>query len=194
MKLFPVSASLLAMLLCLPCPAAERKHDAQWIWYDAGDPAHQAPAGKVWFRREVRATEPSTGAARVLCDDRFTLWVNGRKIGSGTAGKVSRFNLNGIVERGPNVIAVEAENLGGKAGLYIDGEVRSQGGQVIPFDTGSDWVASLTPPQGDSWLTPNFDAAAWKTVKVIGTHERSPWKDIVLKETYLDRFNSSVRW
>ena len=26
-------------------------------------------------------------------------------------------------------------------------------------------------------------------MKVIGPHERSPWKDIVLKETYLDRFN-----
>jgi putative membrane-bound dehydrogenase-like protein len=189
MKLFPVSASLLVVLLCLPCPAAERKHEAQWIWYDAGDPARHAPTGKVWFRREVRATEPSTGAARVLCDDRFTLWVNGRKVGSGTAGKVSRFNLNGIVERGPNVIAVEAENLGGKAGLYIDGEVRSQGGHEIPFDTGSDWVATLSRPKGDGWLGPNFDVAAWKTVKVIGPHERSPWKDIVLKETYLDRFN-----
>jgi putative membrane-bound dehydrogenase-like protein len=189
MRAFSVFGFVLAVLVCAPCRSADDKHDAQWIWYDAGDPAHSAPAGKVWFRREVRASEPSTGAARVLCDDRFTLWVNGRKVGKGTARKVSRFNLNGIVERGPNVIAVEAENLGGKAGLFIDGEVRGQGGDVVSFDTGPEWVATLSEPQGKDWMQPKFDTAAWKGVKVIGPHDRSPWKDIVLKETYLDRFN-----
>jgi putative membrane-bound dehydrogenase-like protein len=189
MKLVPLLASLLVVLVPLPSPGAEQKREPQWIWYDAGDPAQKAPAGKVWFRREVRATEPSTGAARVLCDDRFTLWVNGRKIGSGTAGKVYRFNLNGIVERGPNVVAVEAENLGGKAGLYIEGDVRSQGGHSIPFDTGAEWVATRTPPRGEGWRGPKFDTASWKPVKVIGPHDRSPWRQIVIKETYLDRFN-----
>jgi putative heme-binding domain-containing protein len=168
--------------------AAEKKHDARWIWYAAGDPAQNAPVGKVWFRREIRASEPSTGAVMVLCDDRFTLWVNGRKIGSGTAGKPYRFNLNGIVDRGPNVFGVEAENLGGKAGLYVDGQVRGQGGHGIPFDTGAEWVATTTDPHGSAWLTPGFDTSAWKPVKVIGRHEESPWKSVVLKETYLDRF------
>lgn len=189
MRAFFVSGFVLAVLLCSPCRSAEKKDEPQWIWYDAGDPAHSAPAGKVWFRREVRASEPSTGAARVLCDDRFILWVNGRKVGSGAAGKVYRFSLNGIVERGPNVIAVEAQNLGGKAGLYVDGEVRSQGGQVVSFDTGSEWVATLSQPRGEGWMQPMFDTSAWKGVKVIGPHDRSPWKNIVLKETYLDRFN-----
>jgi len=166
----------------------EKKHEALWIWYGAGNPAQSAPAGKVWFRREIRASEPSTGAVLVLCDDRFTLWVNGRKIGSGTAGKPYRFNLNGVVDRGPNVFAVETENLGGKAGLYVDGEIRGQGGHAVPFDTGSDWVATVAPPRGTNWLAPNYDTSAWKAVKVIGRHEDSPWKSVVLKETYLDRF------
>jgi hypothetical protein len=205
MKVCSVYGLVLAVLLCSPCLGAGKKHKAdkkrgnetknsaaknpaQWILYNAGDPAHSAPAGKVWFRREVRADEPSTGAVLILCDDRFTLWVNGRKIGSGTAGKAYRFNLNGIVDRGPNVVGVEAENLGGKAGLYIEGMVRGQGGQRVPFDSGAEWVATLSPPRGDGWLEPKFDSAAWKAVKVIGPHESSPWKAIVLKEGYLDRF------
>lgn len=188
MRILSVCAFVFVAFAPSPGPAAEKKHDASWIWYDAGNPAQNAPPGKVWFRREVRASEPSTGAALVLCDDRFTLWVNGRKIGAGTAGKAYRFNLNGIVDRGPNVFAVEAENLGGKAGLYVDGEVRGQGGHKTPFDTGAEWVATRTPPRGTGWLAPSFDTSGWKAVKVIGRHEDSPWKSIVLTETYLDRF------
>lgn len=189
MRICCFAGVMLAVLWCSPCPASDPTHDAQWIWYNAGDPARKAPTGKVWFRREVRASEPSTGAARVLCDDRFTLWVNGRKVGSGGAGKVSHFNLNGIVERGPNVIAIEAENLGGKAGLYIEGTIRGQGGHSLLFDTGPDWVATLSQPRGKGWLEPKFDTAGWTVVKVIGPHDRSPWKSITLKETYLDRFD-----
>jgi putative heme-binding domain-containing protein len=188
MRILSVCAFVLVAFASAVGFAAEKKHDARWIWYDAGNPAQSAPAGKVWFRREIRASEPSTGAVLVLCDDRFTLWVNGRKIGSGTAGKPYRFNLNGVVDRGPNVFAVEAENLEGKAGLYVDGEIRGQGGHPISFDTGSEWLATLTPPRGPAWLAPDFDASAWKAVRVIGRHEDSPWKSVVLKETYLDRF------
>jgi len=168
---------------------ADDRFDAQWIWYDTGHPEQSAPVGKVWFRFEVRAGEPSTGAARVLCDDHFILWVNGTRIGEGDAKQLYRFNLNNIVDRGPNVFCVEAENRGGKAGLFIDGEVRSQGGHKIPFDTGSGWLATTMPPVGTAWLQPKFDARGWKPVKVIGPHDKSPWKGIVLKETYLDRFD-----
>jgi len=181
-----------AALLCSVAPAwAQGKgtYDARWIWHNAGNPAESAPAGKVWFRRAVRAEEPSTGAARVLCDDHFVLWVNGQRIGEGGGDKLARFNLNGIVGRGMNIIAVEAENKSGKAGLFVDGEVRGQGGGVIPFDTGAEWVSTTTAPAGDDWINkPQFNAEGWQAVKVLGAHEESPWNSIVLKESYLDRY------
>ena len=99
--------SFVAILALCSTASAQNSIDAQWIWFDEGDPANQAPAGKVYFRREVRAFEPSTGIARVAADDRFTLWANGQKIGSGGGDAPSRFSLSGIVERGLNVIAVE---------------------------------------------------------------------------------------
>ncbi|HEV3300296.1 MAG TPA: hypothetical protein VG055_11670 [Planctomycetaceae bacterium] len=189
MKAVTVCGLFLAgFVACAPLSADDR-FDAQWIWYDAGHPEQSAAVGKVWFRRELRADEPSTGAARVLCDDHFVLWVNGIKVGEGDAKRLYRFNLNDIVDRGPNVFCVEAVNHGGKAGLFIDGEVRSQGGHKLPFDTGSAWVATTTAPQGTAWLQPKFDTRDWKPVKVIGPHEKSPWKEIVLKETYVDRFD-----
>lgn len=162
--------------------------DAKWIWFDAGDPGREAPSGKVWFRKEFRAEEPSTGIATVACDDEFALWVNGKKIGSGGGNKSFRFNLSGIVERGTNVFAVEAVNKGSKAGLLVDAEIRGQSGHKLPCDTSADWKATTTAPQGDTWLKPRFDEKGWKPVKVIGGHAESPWKEISFATGELDRF------
>ena len=62
---------------------AQTPFDAEWVWYNAGNPAEKAPEGKVWFRREVRSAQPSTGSARIICDDSFVLWVNGKRVGAG---------------------------------------------------------------------------------------------------------------
>ncbi|MEX1228757.1 MAG: HEAT repeat domain-containing protein [Planctomycetaceae bacterium] len=179
--------------LWLAQPAlAQRNFDAQWVWFDEGDPAESAAEGTVWFRREVRAAEPSTGAIYVVCDDAFELWVNGVNVGAGDERRPYRFNLNGIVERGLNVIAVAATNKSGKAGLFVEGEIRGQSGGEIPFDSGTQWQATLTKPEGDGWLKPQFGLEGWKPVKVLGPHADSPWNDIVLEESYLDRFDVPV--
>ncbi|GAB4149014.1 MAG: HEAT repeat domain-containing protein [Planctomycetaceae bacterium] len=167
---------------------AQVPYNAQWIWYDSGNPAVKADAGTVWFRHMVRSDSPSTGAVRVVADEDFVIWVNGRQVGKGTGNKLYRFNLNGIVGRGPNVIAVRATNTKGKAGLFVDGEIRTQGGRYIPFDSGSQWKATTKKPS-KNWLDAGYDVSAWKAVKVIGPHHNSPWKALALKESYLDNFS-----
>jgi len=189
MKQWLVAGLLLVTLMGTGKVQAQSPFNAQWIWFDEGNPARKAPEGKVWFRREIRSAQPSTGSARILCDDSFVLWVNGRRIGAGSGEKIHRFNLNGIVDRGMNVIAIEATNKSGKAGLYVDGDVRGQSGTSYPFDSGAEWFASRVAPEGNDWLKPNFNNTAWRPVKVIGPHEKSPWNSIVLKETYLDRYD-----
>lgn len=167
----------------------EKALEPQWIWLDAGDPLTEAPKGKVWFRKEVRGHGPSTGQIRVASDDAFELWVNGQKIGSGKAGKSYRFNLNGIVERGINVIAIEALNESGKAGLYVDGVIRDQGGSKIPFVSGADWKVTSDPVTGDAWKQPRFEENGWKAAKALATHANSPWKDVSVTDTAEDRFD-----
>ena len=167
---------------------AQQKVDAKWVWFDEGNPAETAPAGKVWFRNEYKADEPSTGSAIVACDDQFVLWVNGQRVGEGGGEKSFLFNLNGIVGRGTNVFAVEATNQSGRAGLFIDAEIRGQGGKRIPCDTGAEWRATREAPQGEDWLKPRFDDGGWKPVKVIGGHGDSPWKEIAFNFSDLDRF------
>lgn len=184
------SLSVVTTLLALLAgrAGANEAVDAKWIWFDAGDPLTGAEPGQVWFRREVRADEPSTGEIRIAAADPFELWINGQKIGSGEAKRGYRFNLNGVVDRGPNVVAVRVENKEGPAGLLVDGEVRSQGGRSIPFDSSDEWRATRTAPADDGWLAPRFPMPGWTRAKVLADHANSPWKEISFGDSYLDRF------
>src|SRR5579872_1621656 len=180
--------SIVCFAVCVQSAHAQQTVDAKWVWFDEGNPAEKAPEGKVWFRKEYKAEEPSTGSAIVACDDQFVLWVNGKKVGQGDGRKGYLFNLNGIVGRGTNVFAIEATNRSGKAGLFVDAEIRGQGGHKIPCDSGADWKATRDAPQGEGWLKPRFDDSKWKPVKVIGAHGDSPWKEIVFDFGDFDRF------
>ena len=91
MKRCLIANLLFALLLAGSCVEAAENYDAQWIW--AKTPVSATPQ-TVWFRTEVRSTQPSTGIVRILCDDKFVLWVNGQRIGEGGGDKVFRFNLN----------------------------------------------------------------------------------------------------
>ncbi len=182
-----IATVLLLAGLCKPV-AAQPAEPAQWIWFDEGSPSEAAAEGKVWFRKEYRAEEPSTGFVRIACDDHFVLWVNGQKIGAGGGDKSEKFSLSGFVGRGTNVFAVEATNQTGRAGLYIDAEIRGQSGRRIACLTNADWKATRTAPVGEAWLHPRFDDAAWKPAKALGPHADAPWKSISIEDNPQDRF------
>lgn len=156
----------------------------RWIWVeDEGAPN----PSKVWLRKEVKASEPSTGVIRLAGDQRFTLWVNGVKIGSGGADKPVRFNLNGIVGRGANVIAIEAERGSGPGGVFVLGDIRSQSGHSIPFASDASWKGTTKPPAA-SWIEPRFDTSLWTRVHVLSPKSDSAWSKLDFSDSYLDRF------
>lgn len=172
-----------ALLFCGVAGAATPPGNAQWIW------SKDVNAGKRWFRREVRAFEPSTGIVWIASSGPFTLYVNGTEVGSGKAGKAYRYSLNGIVERGVNSVAVATNSTGsGPAGILVNGEVRSQGGSSIPFDSGKDWKVNGNPPAGDAWTKPLFAESGWQPVKTLGLHKDSPWKSLAIGGSMYDRF------
>lgn len=178
---------------------AEAQTPAHWIWFDEGEPGKNKPAEQVWFRREVFADRPSTGAITVACDDHFVVWVNGKRLGEGDADRAHRFNLAGIVDAGTNVIAIEATNEQGRGGLYVEGGILYQQksleeGYSVSFNTGSGWRATRTAPTDDAWRKPQFAATGWTPIKDLGPHESSPWKALQLAtapadKSYLDRYS-----
>lgn len=160
------------------------KWNASWIWLDG----ESASAPAAYFRREIRASEPSTGEIRIAASGPFVAWVNDQKVAAGDGGKTQKINLNGIVGRGVNVVAVEVTPKGAPAGLFVDGEVRGQGGRAIPFDSGAEWKALATKPTSDAWRQARFDDGGWAAVKVIGPHKESPWKDLAFADESSERF------
>lgn len=162
--------------------------NAPWMWLAEGNPARSAPAGKVWFRRELRAHEPSTCSVRVAGDDRFVLWVNGQRIGNGDAKKFHHFNLNGLVTEGINVFALEVENLEGRAGVLVEGDIRGQSGARTSCDSGHEWSVTAQTP-ADDWLKSAFNMEqGWTRARSLGDHALSPWKHLAFTDSYLDRF------
>ena len=82
-----------------------------WIWNDA-HAAEKAPPGHVYFRKNLRlAVVPSDATAVVICDNSFTLFVNGHQVGSGSDFKNAfLFDLKPWLKQGENLVAVDAVN------------------------------------------------------------------------------------
>jgi alpha-L-rhamnosidase len=135
-----------------------------WIWYPEGAPALGAPAEARAFRRVVTVPEARRARVFLTADDRFTLWVNGRRAGGGDTW--TRFFVVEIeLEKGDNVVAVEAVNTGGPAGLI--GWIEGVGG------LDGSWKASKDRPKG--WTDRGFDDSAWVAAETVADFGAGPW-------------------
>ncbi|KAF5374286.1 hypothetical protein D9758_004541 [Tetrapyrgos nigripes] len=156
---------------------------SQFIWTnELPGPGQDVPAGPRAFRRTITLS-PSTVSvsAEILLtvDNEFSLYVNGRFIGSGTDWEVaSRFAVNDI--QGPNVeVAIFAVNtLPGPAGVLASIKLVEQ--QILGCPTAvnvvsdSQWKAfSGTPPVG--FQVAGFDDSRWPPAVAEGNVNSSPW-------------------
>ncbi len=173
----------LAGLAALTLPqgrGADESAGVQWILFDEGNPLVEAPAATRYFRRTFSPGRPVDEATLDLtADDAFTVWVNGVKVGSGDTWKrVERFDVRKHIVKGDNVIAVEARNDGGAAGLIARLAYVPNGLTVHALVSDDGWKASKTAAPG--WEKVGFDDSKWPAAKVLGPFGKvGPWKDIV---------------
>ncbi|MGN6543876.1 MAG: DUF1549 domain-containing protein, partial [Aureliella sp.] len=125
---------------------------AQWIWSSAGEPP--APAGeKRAFRKrfELDAPVDQSGAA-ISCDNRFTLYVNGKKLASGDNWMTPVAVSLGSLPKGSNELLIVAENQGSSAnpaGLYFQAQL-GEGPSAVTLvsDDSWQWTAKLPGNNG----------------------------------------------
>lgn len=143
---------------------------ASYIWLP-GAPEVAAP----FFRKDFQLAEkPREAKLRITCDDRYTVYLNGREVGRGDRCLlVQEYDVRSDLEQGRNLICVRAHNDSGPAGLIAELTiVRASGLRTsVATDTTWRWALEARP----DWLGPGFDDSKWPAAVRISEFENSPW-------------------
>lgn len=160
-------------------PVAEPLKDAKWIWFSEGNPASAAPVGKRYFHRTLELPRNEVESARMAltADNAFTLWINGRRVGTGdNFTRLQEFDVASSLKPGTNVLAIMAENSGdhpNPAGLIASLHIQFPDGASLEVSSDASWRASTTVNR--DWQVSNASNANWSAAMELGPFGMSPW-------------------
>jgi hypothetical protein len=158
----------------LPLPGLARLQVAQasssqplsawWIWASTLQD-HQT----VWLWRVFTLPQkPKEAILHITCDDRFTAYLNGKRVATGS--DFHKVHAVGSLQRylhpGTNCLAVECYNGSGPAGLLARLDMGLSSGKSASIVTDSAWQASLTRPA--QWPQPTASATPAVVVAKVG--------------------------
>jgi putative heme-binding domain-containing protein len=163
-----------AAIVAACSPASGLAQDGQWIW----SPEHEAgnvPAGATChFRKVFSARAPESGQVAILADDAYDLYMNGRKVASGTASrKLVEHDVSKYLTRGQNVVGVKVTNRSGKtAALVARVTVNDRASGWQSHATDSSWKTSLSPLP--LWNTALYNDRSWDAAQSLGALNATP--------------------
>jgi hypothetical protein len=173
-------------------PSSNWPRDAEWIW-STPDAAQQAPPGAVYWRRQFPLElVPADAALVIAADNRFTVFVNGRELASGSNVHQPRLlDLKPYLVPGTNVLAIKTINDSAQsnrpdaspdnpAGLiayaYLRNSAESRDNTsetIMDLVTDRDWRWSLVEHEG--WTLSSFNDAEWSAAHALGPADSAPW-------------------
>ena len=162
--------------------AAADEIGVHWIWHSDTQSGINMPAGKRFFRKDFhlpQGKEITKAVFNLSADNDFALYVNGKKVGSGDNWmQVSSFDVQKMLAKEENIIAVEAENwdTGGAnpAGLIGTLRIDFKKGKPLILKTDSSWKSSSQ--KSNTWETIEFNDSDWGNARVLGPYGCGPWK------------------
>jgi hypothetical protein len=143
--------------------------EAQWIWAEAS-------AENVWLRGSFSAAKTGRAVLYITADDTFAVFLNGTPLDQSQADDtdprqwqhVHTVVATAALKPGRNVLAVQAHNAAGAAGVIARLEVD---GHPVALTSGS-WRA--TAMEGD-FRDSAFDDSDWPSARVVGDLLAEPW-------------------
>jgi hypothetical protein len=163
----------LVIWLTLASPATSA--EPQWIWSHA-KASTQAEPGAVAFRKTFQATRVGDAKLEIAADNRFELFVNGRRVGAGEGWNQRRqFTITSLLLPGRNVIAVSGVNDGADpAGLMVQLHLKPTIGAAETIVSDATWKANAQPAVG--WQGSEFDDSKWNDAAALGDYGKTaPW-------------------
>ena len=148
--------------------------EPQWIWSHA-DAAQDGKAGDVFFRKAFTVAEPQAGELLISADNRFEVFLNGRRIGSGdTWQKRYQAGLKPLLVPGRNLLAVRAtndnDNDPGAMSAQLTVTSKGKPAEVI----GSDKTWKFTRGAVGPWHRAEFDDSGWQESVELGAYGKIP--------------------
>jgi alpha-L-rhamnosidase len=157
--------------------------DTNWIWYPEGNPVESAPVATRYFRRRFALPtdrEIVKATFRITADDRCSIHLNGREIGSRSGHTAAKeMDLTHRLQPGANVFAVSATNEGqnpNPAALVAWLRVEFASGDPLVIATDEKWTTA--DAEAPSWTAPDFDDSAWVAAKNLGPVGMQPWGNV----------------
>jgi alpha-L-rhamnosidase len=151
--------------------------DLKWVWFPEGNPAASAPKGERYFRDTVdlpRDRALKRAEFYLTADNRFTLWVNGRRCGEGQSwNQFERVDVKEHVVPGTNTLAVRAANEDGPAGLIGQLVVEFESGEPLAASIDKSWRTSNQ--KENDWQNPGFNDKDWAAAVELAPLGQGPW-------------------
>lgn len=166
-------ARILLGVLLLASPASQAQ-DAQWIWKSA----QARPGEQLFFRKSFEVGRIESARLHGTADNRFVLYINGQEAARSDDWTAPLWvDIAPYLQPGKNLLAVEASNDDGPAGLLLRFLIRTADGKSMTFGTDATWKVSDHADKG--WATPGHDDSAWAPATVLGPHGMPPWGDVL---------------
>lgn len=159
-------------LLAFPAHAA----GLSWIW-SSKTPGNQ---DKVYFRRDFEVPAQVVSASiSSSADNWHRVWINGTLLGEHREWQqVAKHDIKKHLKLGgKNVIAVEAGNDGGIAGMALQLQMEMPNKRVIRINTDETW--SFSPNAVAGWESADFNSKSWNRVVVLEKMGGGPWGKVI---------------
>ncbi|KAG6818957.1 hypothetical protein H0H93_016875, partial [Arthromyces matolae] len=184
-----VSPAILCAIFatCISCAAGLDFSGANWIWIPGRAPdGITYPPGNATFRRDFTPTNgkvPVSANILITVDNAYTLYVNGKEIGSSHDFRSAQRYCVPLVNE-CNTFAVSAQNdspagAGNAAGVLAAIQIHYSDGFVETIVTDGNWHGISGTPKG--FQEPAYDDSQWAAAFVEGPYPTTaPWNSYTI--------------
>jgi signal transduction histidine kinase len=131
---------------------------------------------RFWHGFEVPKTNPVVRAElSIAADNAYKVWLDGQELGIGSDWRtLSIYHLEGKLNSGAHVLAVEGFNDNDQAGIILGMSLEMAKGQVMRIRSDpTTW--RVVPNSDDNWETALQPDANWPNASVATNFGRMPW-------------------
>lgn len=164
------------LLAICALPSIAVGQEAEWIW----SPDHTKNAVPVksvcYFRRSFALRLPDKATISITADDEYVLYVNGKRIASGSNVKrLDEFDISEHLVKGNNVVAVQVTNKTGPTAAVVGRlMIKEKDSGWTSYSSNTGWKCTHTP--FPLWYTQLYNDRLWKVAQSFGKlNETTPW-------------------